>query len=83
MSTKKGCINKYLKRKYTKYYIFIKQGAYNVKDFNIDADLLPRFIKSSRFSFLLETFIEENSKMVSIAFLKFYGDVTNLSQKRG
>lgn len=54
-----------------------------MKDFIIDADLLPRFIKSSRFSFLLETFMEENSKMINIAYLKFYGTVNNLSKRRG
>lgn len=63
--------------------LIILQGAYVVKDFIIDADLLPRFIKSSRFSFLLETFMEENSKMINIAYLKFYGTVNNLSKRRG
>lgn len=63
--------------------MFILQGAYVVKDFTIDADILPRFIKSNRFSFLMETFIEENSKMTNIAYLKFYGAVTNLNKRRG
>lgn len=54
-----------------------------MKDFNIDADLLPRVIKSSRFSLLLETFIEEDSKMISIAYLKFYGFINNLNQRKG
>lgn len=59
------------------------QGAYVVKDLTIDADLLPRFIKSSRFAFLLETSMEKDSKMINIAYLKFYGTVNNLSKKRG
>lgn len=61
----------------------LKKGSYVVKDFNIDADLLPRVIKSSRFSLLLETFMEEKSKMISIAHLKFYGFINNLKQKKG
>lgn len=82
MSTKKGCIKSINFNSINLHFNFF-QGAYVVKDFNIDADLLPRVIKSSRFSLLLETFIEEDSKMISIAYLKFYGFINNLNSRKG
>lgn len=66
-----------------KFKLWFLQGAYVVKDFIIDADLLPKVIKSTRFSFSLDTFIEKKPKMIKIAHLKFHGFINNLDQKRG